>query len=49
MAEVGVEGVERWKRRPLEERYVVIFLDATFIEGDSGIQRARGCSPGGEK
>jgi transposase-like protein len=31
MAEVGAEEVERWKRRPLEERYVVIFLDATYF------------------
>jgi len=31
MAVVGVEEVERWKRRPLEERYAVIFLDATYF------------------
>ncbi len=31
MAEVGSEGVEKWRKRPLEERYAVIFLDATYF------------------
>ncbi len=31
MAEVGSEEVEKWKNRPLEERYAVIFLDATYF------------------
>ncbi len=31
MAEVGVEEVGRWKSRSLEERYAVIFLDATYF------------------
>lgn len=31
MAEVGREEVEKWRRRPLEERYAVIYLDATYF------------------
>jgi len=31
MAKVGYEEVEKWKNRPLEERYAVIFLDATYF------------------
>jgi transposase-like protein len=31
MAQVGSEEVEKWRRRPLEERYAVIFLDATYF------------------
>ncbi len=31
MAEVGVEEVERWRGRELEERYAVIFIDATYF------------------
>ncbi len=31
MAEVGLEEVEKWRKRPLEERYAVIFLDATYF------------------